>query len=170
MFLSIVKLNVLPARGIPGDDPNQRIHENYRIDVNDLSWYAPLCRIPVLAMHEPLIPDPDALILAMYAPPGVVATLASLRQRSHWPSSVARDLRVYVSSCECCRRRCWKSTSKKTGDVSRSRDLTLGPSRDGFDKTRCRVARRQRILAILVVDQPSRFSSPSPFHQNKQTV
>ena len=79
-------------------------HEDYLLDHRDLLCYAPLGRKPVLAVKQSLIPNLTSLIHTLHAHPGVAATLALLRERFHWPS-MARDVREYVLSCGCRRRR-----------------------------------------------------------------
>lgn len=86
-----VRFNLMREE-IGEDDQDQRVRENHPLDDNDLMWYAPPGRAPVLAAHQALAPDLTSLTHGLHAHPGVESMLALIRERFHW-SSIARDVR-----------------------------------------------------------------------------
>lgn len=53
-FLSRVKANLIREE-IDGNDQNQRVHGNDPLGDNDISYYTPLARLSVLAIHLSLV-------------------------------------------------------------------------------------------------------------------
>ena len=88
--------------GQPGD---VRSAECYMLDDRDLIWYSTKeTREPTLAIPRALVPELLALIHHLHGHSGVASTLALTRQRLFWPTMV-RDVREYVLSCGCRRRK-----------------------------------------------------------------
>ena len=102
-FLSKVRSCVLHQERRVNHE-NQRVRDMYLLDDNDLLWYTPKGKKKVLAVHRALVPDLTSLIHAIHAHPGVASTLALVRERFHWPT-MTRDVREYVLSCGCRRRK-----------------------------------------------------------------
>lgn len=81
------------------------------LDHRDLLWYAPARkRKPALTIHHALVSDLISLVHTMHSHPGVASTLVLLRKRFHWLTRT-RDVREYVFSCGCRRRK--RSTSQR---------------------------------------------------------
>ena len=75
------------------------------LDDRDLIWYATNDTTKsTLAILCALVPEPLALIYHLHGYPGVASTLAPTRERFHWPT-VVRNVREYVLSCRCSRRK-----------------------------------------------------------------
>ena len=88
--------------GQPGD---VRYADCYMIDDRDLIWYSTKeAREPTLAIPRAMVPELLALIHYLHGHPGVASTLALTRERFFWPTMV-RDVREYVLSCGCRRRK-----------------------------------------------------------------
>ena len=90
-----------------GDRQTPEGTANYILDDNDLLWNAPPGGEPKLAIPRALVPGVLALVHSTYGHPGVARTLLLTRAKYWWPS-MARDVREYVLSCGCRRRkRAW---------------------------------------------------------------
>ena len=88
--------------GQPGD---VRCAECYMLDDRDLIWYSRKeTREPTLAISRALVPELLALIHHLHGHSGVASTLALTRERFFLPTMV-RDVREYVLSCGCRRRK-----------------------------------------------------------------
>ena len=90
----------------------------YMFDDRDLIWYSTNeTTKPTLTIPRALAPELLALIHHLHGPPGVASTLALTSERFYWPT-VVRDVREYVLSCGCRRRK-----------QSNSQQLALLPAR-----------------------------------------
>ena len=88
--------------GQPGD---LRYADCYMLDDRDLMWYSTKeTREPTLAIPRTMVPELLVLIHYLHGHSGVASTLALTRERLFWPTMV-RDVREYVLSCGCRRRK-----------------------------------------------------------------
>ena len=76
----------------------------YVMDDNGLLWVAPLGKVPRLAVPQSLVPEIMALAHSTYGRPGTARTTALISRRYCWPTLI-RDVRDYVLSCGCRRRK-----------------------------------------------------------------
>ena len=87
-----------------GDRQSPEGTANYVLDGNDLLWSVPRGETPKLAIPRALVPGVLALVLSTYGHPGVARTLLLNKGEYGWPT-VAQDVREYVLSCVCRRRK-----------------------------------------------------------------
>ena len=86
-----------------GDRQTPEGTANYVLDDNVLLWRAPVGGAPKLAIPRALVPV-LALVHSTYGHPGVAQTLLLVKGKYRWPT-VAQDVRDYVLSCGCMRRK-----------------------------------------------------------------
>ena len=92
--------------------------EQYVIDDRDLIWFTgKTAKKPTLAIPRSVVADVLSLVHTLHGHPGVASTLILIRERFHW-HTMARDVREYVLSCGCRRRK-----------RSRSQQVALLPAR-----------------------------------------
>ena len=150
--------------GQPGD---VRYADCYMLDDRDFIWYSTKeTREPTLAIPRAMVPELLALIRYLHGHSGVASTLALTRERFFWPTMV-RDVREYVLSCGCRRRK-----------RSNNQQLALLPARavepweilevDLLRKGTISLAGNEYIL--LAVDKASKFLFAFPIPTKKAGV
>ena len=77
---------------------------DYVLDEKQLLWYSPVGSAPRLAIPQSLKAGIMALVHTTYGHPGVARTILLVQQHYHWPT-MKKDLREYVLSCGCRRRK-----------------------------------------------------------------
>ena len=138
---------------------------NYVLDDNHLLWSTPQGEAPKLAIPRALVPGVLALVHSTYGHPGVARTLLLVKGKYAWPT-VAQDVREYVLSCGCRRRK-----------RARSQRVAMMPSRllwpwevlemDLQDMKQVSSAGNRYLL--VVVDRASRFVFAYPL-ESKDSV
>ena len=79
----------------------------YVLADDNLLWHAPRGRAYAIAVPKQLVPGVLALIHGTYGHPGVARTTIHVERKYHWPT-LKKDVRTYVLSCKCRRRkRAW---------------------------------------------------------------
>jgi len=88
------------------DEEALKAKERYLLEDNDLLWYVTGegKRQQRLVIPRSLVPELLALIHAIHGHPGIAATLILLQDRFFW-LSMTRDVREYILSCKCRRRK-----------------------------------------------------------------
>eukprot|EP00752_Nemacystus_decipiens_P008157 g7296.t1 len=82
---------------------------HYVLSDNDLLWHAPRGGTYAIAVPRRLIPGVLALVHGTYGHPGTARTTLLIARKFHWPS-LKQDVRAYVLSCPCRRRkRAWST-------------------------------------------------------------
>lgn len=80
---------------------------DYVLDDNLLLWYAPRGQLYTIAAPQQLAPVVLALTHGAYGHPGVARTIVLIARKYHWPT-LKKDVRAFVLSCKCRRRkRAW---------------------------------------------------------------
>ena len=80
---------------------------DYVLADDHLLWHAPRGRMYAIAVPQQLVPAVLALIHGTYGHPGVARTTILIERKYHWPT-LKKDVRAYVLSCKCRRRkRAW---------------------------------------------------------------
>jgi len=86
-----------------GDDTDYILADDH------LLWYAPRGGTYAIAVPLRLVPGVLALIHGVYGHPGTARTTLLIARKYHWPT-LKRDVRAYVLSCPCRRRkRAWST-------------------------------------------------------------
>lgn len=165
-FLGKLKANLL-REGIPDRRSEPAHPRGYLLHDNDLSWNAPLGRIPALAVHQSLIPDLSSSMEAVHAHPEVATTFLLLRVRFH-RLSIARDGPEYALSSES--RRCRRSTTRNIALLSGRAMLPWGVLQTDLTSLGVESLASNGYL-LLVVGEALRISrSPYHFYQTEQTM
>ena len=86
------------------------VEDKYLTDDNGVLWYAPRGQKPTLAIPRTLIPGVLSLVHSTFGHPGVARTTLLVRQKYSWPT-LRKDVRQYVLSCGCRRRK--RTNSRK---------------------------------------------------------
>eukprot|EP00752_Nemacystus_decipiens_P004057 g3715.t1 len=125
---------------------------------DDLLWHAPRGRAYAIAVPKHLVPGVLALVHGTYRHPGVARTTILVERKYHWPT-LKKDVRTYVLSCKCRRRkRAW------------SKQLFMMPARllqpwevleMDLQDMKVTSAKGNRYL-LVVVDRASKFLSAFP--------
>jgi len=76
----------------------------YLLDDEGLLWYAPKGEDPKLVIPRVMVPGVLALVHSTFGHPGVARTTLLVQGKYNWPTLV-RDVREYVLSCGCRRRK-----------------------------------------------------------------
>lgn len=86
------------------------MNEDFITDDVGILWYVPRGQKPVLAVPRSMISRVLSLVHSIHGHPGVARTTLLVRDRFGWPT-LRRDVREYVLSCGCRRRK--RSNSRK---------------------------------------------------------
>lgn len=81
----------------------------YVLDDDHVLWHAPRGWTYAIAVPLQLVPGVLALVHGTYGHPGVARTTLLIERKYHWPT-LKRDVRAYVLSCSCRRRKRTSST------------------------------------------------------------
>ena len=107
----------LPYPRPAGVGQRQRNDTNHVLSDNGLLWHAPRGWMYAIAVSRQLVPGVLAHVHGTYGHPGIVRTTLLIERKFHWPT-LKSDVRAYVLSCPCRRRK-----------RARSMQLSMMPAR-----------------------------------------
>ena len=135
------------------------------IDDNGLSWVAPQGKVRRLAVPQSLVPETMALAHSTYGHPGTARTIAYMSRWYGWPTLI-KDVRDYVLSCACRRRKpsaCQRvamlpASFLRPGEVLEVDIQDIGVKSDAGNK-----------VLLVAVDKASKFFTHLPAPHEKST-
>ena len=142
-------------------------NREYVLADDNLLWHAPRGRAYAMAVPKQLVPAVLALVHGTYGHPGAARTTILIERRYHWPT-LKKDVRAYVLSCKC-RRRKTGVEQAATHDACPTPSAMGGP-RDGHPRHEGLPRQGQQVPTCgwstghLSSSLPSHYRQRKPYH------